>query len=344
MPLLNKDELAASSARAMAASMHAAAGKTHLTSAEKAAKLEQDGQAALGRGDAPAAIRHFGGALYLQPNNDALLAARAEAHLACCDFQSALLNLRRALKLSREQAEAAAVLQQQEAAAGSSSAEDASEAASTAAEGFRCAAAHAARLARVLDLRAVSLIEDGAHTEAAPLLTEAISLDGSLRELYLHRALAYTALEQYEDALRDLAKCVSMDDGDPDVHFLRAKLSLLAGDLPAARRSADKALELDPEHPEALDLQGTMGECANVYKDEATKLLLLGSPADAVSNLTHAMALQPDDPDLQASAAEFAFGWPAQRLLIRLLIAPSWPSQGILVLSAWPPRCLLIAS
>ena len=41
-----------------------------------------------------------------------------------------------------------------------------------------------------------------------------------------------------------------------------------------------------------------MSECADVYSDEATKLSLLGSPADAVSNLTHAMSLRPDDPNL----------------------------------------------
>ena len=273
----------------------AGGSSSFLTSAEKAKNLEQEGRDALGRGDAPSAVRLFGAALYLQPSNDTLFGARAEAHLACCDFQSAVLNLRRALKLSREEAEAAEAQQQQQ----QQQQQPAGEAAAAAAAAFRRAASHAARLARVLDLRAVSLLEDGAHEEAEPLLTEAISLDSSLRELYLHRALANTALEKYEDALRDLSKCVAMDDADADVHFLRAKLSLLVGDLPAARRAADRALALEPGHPEALELQGTMGECAAVYKDEATKLLLLGSPSDAISNLTHAMALQPEDPELQ---------------------------------------------
>lgn len=41
-----------------------------------------------------------------------------------------------------------------------------------------------------------------------------------------------------------------------------------------------------------------MAECADVYTEEATKLILLGSDADAIANLTHAIALKPDDPSL----------------------------------------------
>ena len=60
---------------------------------------------------------------------------------------------------------------------------------------------HGVRLAKVLDLRAVSLIEEGAHAEAAPLLTEALSLMPSERFLWLHRALARTGMELYASAI-----------------------------------------------------------------------------------------------------------------------------------------------
>ena len=152
----------------------------------------------------------------------------------------------------------------------------------------------------MLDLRAVSLIEDGAHAEAAPLLTEAIALLPAERALWLHRALARTGMEMYPEALSDLERCVQMDGArqDADVHFLCAKLSLLSGDLAAARRSADAARKLEPGHAEASDLLETMASCADVYTEEATKLILLGAPEDAVTNITHAMDLQPDDPSL----------------------------------------------
>ena len=76
------------------------------------------------------------------------------------------------------------------------------------------------------------------------------------------------------------------------------------------RRMADASLELDPGHVQATELRGAMRECAAVYTEESTKLVLLGSPSEAVSNLTHAMALQPADASLRMrrGAARRAMG------------------------------------
>jgi tetratricopeptide (TPR) repeat protein len=46
-----------------------------------------------------------------------------------------------------------------------------------------------------------------------------------------------------------------------------------------------------------------MAECAGVYADEATKLMLLGQSADAATNLTHAMQLQPHAAELRIRRA-----------------------------------------
>ena len=267
------------------------------TVSAKIDKLSASASAAFAANRHAEAISLFSQAIYLRPHDPTLLAYRAEAHIKLCDLQSAIANLRKAHKLSVDADVAQLVA---EGAAPSAAAVaiglGASPDAVAAAAGDT--QRHAARLARVLDLRAVTLVEDGAHAEAAPLLTEAIGIDPNLRALYLHRALARTGLEQYDDALADLSICIEMDNSDADIHFLRAKLSLLAGSLEGARRAADKCLQLRPDHEEAAELQRTMSECADVYTDEATKLILLGSPADAVSNLTHAMSLRPDDADL----------------------------------------------
>ena len=275
--------------------------------AAKATALAEKGNAALQSAQFASAVSLLSQAIYLQPNVPSLYGMRAEAHLRLCDLQSAIANLRKAYKLSlsveaalRKSIEADEDWAPHPLGPDEPRPSDAPDEA-TAAQMTAYAeetAAHAARLARVLDLRAVSLIEDGAHAEAAPLLTEALALSPSLRSVWLHRALARTGLELYEDALMDLAQCVEMDATDPDVHFLRAKLSLLAGNLEGARRATDMALQLRPDHPEGVELRRTMSECADVYCDEATKLILLGSPSDAVSNLSHAMSLRPDDPNL----------------------------------------------
>lgn len=265
------------------------------TQRQKIARLLILAKAAMADGRYTQALSATMQAIYLAPTDAALLALRAEAHLHLCDLQSAIANLRKAHRIHAANAETAlrnlASLQEsgEPPVAGASASGETSAAAE---------AQLAIRLAQVLDLRAVSLIEDGAHSEAAALLTEAIELDGSQRALWLHRALARTGLEQFDVALEDLKCCAAMDATDADVQFLRAKLSLLAGDLEGAHRAAQAALEASPGHAEALELGQTMADCAEVYKDEATNLILLGSPADAVSNLTHAMALRPNDPSL----------------------------------------------
>lgn len=65
----------------------------------------------------------------------------------------------------------------------------------------------------------------------------------------------------------------------------------------------DDALELEPDHAASEDLLQTMAECAGVYADEATKLMLLGQSADAATNLTHAMQLQPHAAELRIRRA-----------------------------------------
>ena len=161
-------------------------------------------------------------------------------------------------------------------------------------------ATYGARLATLLDLRGLALIDAGEHAAAVPLYDEAITLKDDDRGLWLHRALARVGLGEHPAALRDLDECVARggEGGDADARFLQAKLHLLCKDLHAARRAADLALSAEPGHDGATELRAAMEECAAVYSEEATKLVLLGSPAEAVANLTHAIELRPDDANL----------------------------------------------
>jgi tetratricopeptide (TPR) repeat protein len=230
------------------------------------AKLHRAAVAEVGAGRFSSAVSQLTAAIYLAPRDAELYALRGEAHLKLCDFASAAANLRKALALVGD--------------------------------GAAIAPEWRRRLVGVLDLRAVSLLEEGAHAEAEAQLSEALAIDRSHLAPWVHRAVAHAALQDFDAASSDLAVCVEIDPHDADVHFLRAKVALLAGDLPGARAAADMALAILPDHPEARTLRQTMAEAAGVYTDEATKLILLGAPEDAVGNLTHAMALRPDDAEL----------------------------------------------
>ena len=103
-------------------------------------------------------------------------------------------------------------------------------------------------LARMLDLRAITMLEEGSFSQALSLLSEAVALSPDDPGFLLHRALAHSFLEEYVEALRDLDACATNSPPSADVHFLRAKLHLLRKELPAARRAVDDALELDSQH------------------------------------------------------------------------------------------------
>ena len=137
--------------------------------------------AALRSGDADEAVAALSGALFLAPSDHALYAERGEAHALLCDAHSAVVNYRRALALAPPPSEDRAKVR----------------------------AKYGARLATLLDLRGLALIDAGEHAAAVPLYDEAITLKDDDRGLWLHRALARVGLGEHPAALRDLDECVA---------------------------------------------------------------------------------------------------------------------------------------
>ena len=213
------------------------------------------------------AIVQLTAAIFLQPAEAEPYVLRGDALAELCDFQSALANYRKGLQLMPVRA-----AEREETAA---------------------------RFASLLDLRAISLIDQGSYERAIELLSEAIELAPTEASLPLHRALAHAGREDHAAARADLGACLERGGASADVHFLSAKLALLAKDLPAARCAVDAALGMDAEHGLAEALCEAMRESAEVYTEEATKLVLLRRSSEAVANLTHAMALQPGNADLR---------------------------------------------
>ena len=236
--------------------------------ADKFTVRVREARAALAAKQYEQAISQLTAAIFLQPADPEGYTLRGDAMAELCDFHSAVVNYRKALQLTPER-------------------------------NYDGREKTARRLAALLDLRALSMIDEGSYEKAVELLCEAIELAPGESSLSLHRALAYTGLDEYEAARADLSACLGAGGACADVHFLQAKLALLGKDLPAAREAVDAAIALEGKHGLATELQAAMSECAGVYTEEATKLVLLGSPAEAVANLTHAMALKPDDAALR---------------------------------------------
>lgn len=183
-------------------------------------------------------------AIYLRPSHVELFELRGDAFAELCDFHSAVINYRHALKLARELEARAPEAERSDAHAE--------------VERLRMA------LSQLLDARAITLLDDGAHEAALLLLDEAVSLAPTSPSFVLHRSLAHTCLERHADALRDLDRHKLLEPPTVHVLYLRAKLHLLAKELSSARVAVEEALALDADHAPSLELIETMSVCAGM--------------------------------------------------------------------------------
>lgn len=99
------------------------------------------------------------------------------------------------------------------------------------------------------------------------------------------------------EALRQLDLAVTADPSDPYLAVRQVEVTLLAGDLQDARERAEA---LTHEHPE---LAAAWIALARVHVRQ-------NAPADALAAVQRAVALDPNDPDTRAAAAEIGGGDP----------------------------------
>ena len=108
-------------------------------SQEKVEKLRAQAADALDKAHYSDAIALLNSALYLRPSDPELHEMRADAYLSLCDVHSALLNYRRAVKLSKEEDGTGAVSSE---------------------------TVHRQQsLAKALDLRAIALLDEGSFSQ-----------------------------------------------------------------------------------------------------------------------------------------------------------------------------------
>lgn len=86
----------------------------------------------------------------------------------------------------------------------------------------------------------------------SPGASPAASTSTSSLDNYLRRAAEYIAQKDFRSATLDLRDAMRIDPNDSRCHGLMGKLYLAQGNLPMARVSVKRSLELDPKNPEAL--------------------------------------------------------------------------------------------
>lgn len=129
-------------------------------------------------------------------------------------------------------------------------------------------------------------IQDGKYRSAVENITKSLELKDDWEIPYFYRAVAYQAMEKYDDAMLDYTKAILINDKMTDAYYNRARIILTRKDIenPDIKRAVsdlEKAIELDNKFIDAL------------YAMAAAKKKL-GEYHSAVEYLDRLLEIEPD--------------------------------------------------
>lgn len=137
-------------------------------------------------------------------------------------------------------------------------------------------------------------IQNGHFSDAIKKINQSIELKKDWEISFFYRAVAYHALEEYDNAILDYTKAIQLNDKMTDAYYNRAKILLSRKDIdnPDLNRAIDdleKALELDPNFIDALY---AMGAAQKKIENYHKALEYLNKVIELQPDAIHAKALQ----------------------------------------------------
>ena len=99
--------------------------------------------------------------------------------------------------------------------------------------------------------------QDGLFRNAIESLTKAIEIKKDESIAYFYRGASYHSIEEYNEAMLDYTKAISLDENLTDAYYNRAKIILSRKDIEnpdvkKAVKDLEKALELDEKFVDAM--------------------------------------------------------------------------------------------
>jgi superkiller protein 3 len=94
----------------------------------------------------------------------------------------------------------------------------------------------------------------GRLDDARLSLEQAVKLEPQFAQAWYNLGLAYAAQKRPEAAVEALLRAESLDARSAQIPFARATVLVNLNRVEEARRAAQRALELQPGHPEAQQL------------------------------------------------------------------------------------------
>ncbi len=103
----------------------------------------------------------------------------------------------------------------------------------------------------------IELVYKGEFNKAIENFTKSIELKNDWEIPYFYRAVSYQALEEFDNAMIDYSKALSINNRMTDAYYNKAKIALSRKDIPnpdinKAIEDLNKALELDEKFVDAL--------------------------------------------------------------------------------------------
>jgi len=128
--------------------------------------------------------------------------------------------------------------------------------------------------------RGNEVFKKGDYPAAVKEYTDAINRDPTNATYYSNRAAAYTKLTEFALALKDCDECIKLHPNFIKGHLRKGNILLAMKKPSDARKAFEKALELDKDHPEALEGQtkAMMAEAGVGMSDEERREMAFKDP------------------------------------------------------------------
>lgn len=196
-------------------------------------------------------------AINLKSDEAVFYCLRGEAYIQLCDFQSAILNYKKACLLANTDLRAYD------------------------------------RLTFLFYFQGQCLFDQRLYSEALESFSRAAEMNPS-KVVYRIRSIScLAALQRHGECLALINKQVEVDRDNPDLYIMRARLHQMFRNNTLCYYDVSDALALQPKHPEAVQMMKTMEELAKESKNQALQLNIAGKYREALQKISIAIDTNP---------------------------------------------------
>ncbi|KAK2567014.1 Tetratricopeptide repeat protein 16 [Acropora cervicornis] len=207
------------------------------------------------------AILFFTKAINLKPEIDKYYVTRGESYLHICDFQSAILNFKKACILDPDNEQTYS------------------------------------RLAFLYFLQGQCLFDEKLYSEALESFSRAAEMKPEVIGYHTRSVACLAALQRHGECLALVNKRLEEETDNPDLFIMRARLHELFRNSTLCYYDVKDALALAPDNKEAKTLMASLEKRAKDSRQQAVQLHLVGKYKEALAKISIAIETNPSVAD-----------------------------------------------